>query len=50
MLDAVEDKDVEMAAYLLASIGITLVLINTAINFAIRRFDPRASEPDLAAT
>ena len=50
LLDAVEDKDAEMTAYLLASIGITFVLINTAINFLIRRFDPRVREPELAAT
>lgn len=50
LLDAVENKDAEMTAYLLASIGITVVLINTAINFLIRRFDPRVREPELAAT
>ena len=50
LVDAVGDKDPWLASYLLASIGVTIVLVNTAVRAAIRHFDPRVLEPELAAT
>ena len=50
LVDAVEDRDPLLASYLLASIGVTIVLVNTAIRAAIRRFDPRLAEPETAVT
>ena len=44
LVDAVENKDAQMTAYLLTVIGVTLVFINTGIGLAIRRFDTRVRE------
>ena len=39
LLDAVGSKDAALASYLLITIGVTLLLINTAIKILIQRFD-----------
>ena len=46
LLDAVGSKDAALASYLLITIGVTLLLINTAIKILIQRFDRRLAPAD----
>ncbi len=44
LLDAAADRDAEMASYMLVSVGITFLLINTFVKVIINRVDPRVAE------
>lgn len=46
LLDAVGRKDAALASYLLIAIGVTLLLINTAIKVVIQRVDGRLAHAD----
>ena len=44
LLDAAADRDAEMASYMLVSVGITFLVINTVVKVFINRIDPRVAE------
>ena len=46
LLDAVGSRDAALASYLLITIGITLLLVNTVIKILMQRFDPRLAPAD----
>ncbi len=46
LLEAVSKRDAETASYLLASIGLTMLVINTTLKVAMRYIDPRLSESE----
>ena len=50
LLEAVTSKDAELASYLLISIGLTLLVVNTIVKVIISKVDPRLSEGETAVS
>jgi len=46
LLEAVSKRDAETASYLLVSVGLTMLLINTGVKIAMRHIDPREAASD----
>ena len=46
LLEAVSKRDAETASYLLVSVGLTMLMINTAVKVAMRHIDPRLAEAE----
>ena len=46
LLEAVSKRDAETASYLLVSVGLTMLLINTVVKIVMRHIDPRVAESE----
>ena len=50
LLDAVKHHDALLASYLLVSVAVTLLVVNTAVKFVIGVVDPRVAESESVVT
>ena len=50
LLDAMATRNAEMASYLLVSVGVTFLLVNTALKAAMNRLDPRLTEAGMVVS
>ena len=50
LLESVSSRDAAMTSYLLVSLGVTLLVINTVVKVIINKVDPRVSEGETAVS